>query len=48
MKLTNFEKITALYLSEGKTPTKRHIELAIKKCKQWNKQRIDKGLKPWE
>lgn len=45
--LSDFELITAKYFSEGKEPKKNHIALAIKKCKQWNDQRITKGLKPW-
>ncbi len=33
--LTDFEDITARYFSEGKKPTKKHINLAIKKCFEW-------------
>lgn len=46
--LTDFEDITARYFSEGKKPTKKHINLAIKKCLEWNTTRIKLGLKPWQ
>lgn len=45
--LTEFELITARYFSGDDNPTKKHIELAIKKCAKWNKVRLDKNLKEW-
>ncbi|MCJ8293382.1 MAG: hypothetical protein MJK15_03165 [Colwellia sp.] len=45
--LTDFEEITAKYFSEGKKPTKKHIAMAVKKCRKWNSDRIKLGLKVW-
>ena len=46
--LTEFELVTAKYFSEGKKPNKKHIALAIKKCLQWNKNRIKLGLNAYK
>ena len=46
--LSDFEEVTAKYFSEGKKPNKKQIALAIKKCLQWNKNRIKLGLKPYK
>lgn len=45
--LTEFEEITAKYFADKKKPNDSQIALAVKKCSQWNKRRIEKGLKPW-
>ena len=45
--LTEFEEITAKYFAGKKKPNDSQIALAVKKCNQWNKERIEKGLKVW-
>ena len=46
-KLTDFEATTARYFAGGDKPDKKTIKKAVEKCKFWNKQRKDRGLKPW-
>lgn len=45
--LTEFEEITAKYFAGKNKPNDSHVDLAVNKCNQWNKERIKKGLKVW-